>query len=217
METRNIKITLDKAKEWYNSGNEQLKELALKAFHNDEIEPQPRFNDIKDFRTACSVLGIDYIDIEVAISIIRQFSKASAALSQLIIIRNALNFGQDLRFTKNPEGSHIYCPVNPITPDDSTYFKDELRSGKFEVIGKIKSEGEEYDVIGNCAIEDYFNGLCSIDHYRNVCNSEAIVGFLGCANEEIAKHFSKHFGMLLTEAKYGDLPDFEIIERKLFK
>ena len=35
-----------------------------------------------------------------------------------------------------------------------------------------------------------------------------------CATKEIAKHFSKYFGMLITEAKYGDLPDFEIIENK---
>ena len=28
------------------------------------------------------------------------------------------------------------------------------------------------------------------------------------------KHFSKYFGMLITEAKFGDLKDFEIIEEK---
>ena len=40
------------------------------------------------------------------------------------------------------------------------------------------------------------------------------VGFLGCANKEIAQHLGKYFGMLITEAKYGDLADFEIVERK---
>ena len=39
------------------------------------------------------------------------------------------------------------------------------------------------------------------------------MGFLGCASEEIARHFGKYFGMLITEAKYGDLPDFEIVSR----
>ena len=33
-----INVTLDKAKELYNSGNETLKELALKAFTEKEIE-----------------------------------------------------------------------------------------------------------------------------------------------------------------------------------
>ena len=31
---------------------------------------------------------------------------------------------------------------------------------------------------------------------------------------EIAEHFSKYFGMLITEAKYGDMVKFEVIEEK---
>lgn len=40
------------------------------------------------------------------------------------------------------------------------------------------------------------------------------IEFLGCASEEIAEHLGKYFGMLITEAKYGDMVDFEIIEDK---
>lgn len=29
--------------------------------------------------------------------------------------------------------------------------------------------------------------------------------------KEIAQHLGKYFGMLITEAKYGDMVDFEII------
>lgn len=36
METRNITITLEKAIELYNSGNESLKDLALQAFSKSE-------------------------------------------------------------------------------------------------------------------------------------------------------------------------------------
>lgn len=39
METRSIKITLDKAKEWYFSGGPILKELALQAFTRNELDP----------------------------------------------------------------------------------------------------------------------------------------------------------------------------------
>lgn len=28
----------------------------------------------------------------------------------------------------------------------------------------------------------------------------------------MVEHFGKYFGMLITEAKYGDLPDFEIVD-----
>ena len=38
METRTIKVTLDKAKEWYVSGNLALYELALQAFTKKELE-----------------------------------------------------------------------------------------------------------------------------------------------------------------------------------
>ena len=40
-EERNITLTLDKAKEWYNKGGE-LKEIALQAFGETELNPLPR-------------------------------------------------------------------------------------------------------------------------------------------------------------------------------
>jgi hypothetical protein len=46
METRTIKITFDKAKEWYFSEDPILKELALQAFTKKELEI-PSYDDIK--------------------------------------------------------------------------------------------------------------------------------------------------------------------------
>ena len=37
MEKRNIQISLEEAKEWYNSGNSFKKELALKAYKEIEL------------------------------------------------------------------------------------------------------------------------------------------------------------------------------------
>ena len=39
-------------------------------------------------------------------------------------------------------------------------------------------------------------------------------GLLGCAIEDIAIHFGKYFGMLIMEAMYADIVDFEIIKEK---
>ena len=39
METRNISVTLKQAIEWYNSGNDTLRTLALNAYTKDELEP----------------------------------------------------------------------------------------------------------------------------------------------------------------------------------
>lgn len=37
METRNLKITIEQAREWYNSGNATLKTLALNTFTEEEL------------------------------------------------------------------------------------------------------------------------------------------------------------------------------------
>jgi hypothetical protein len=41
MDTRNVTLTLDKAKEWYQKGGE-LKEIALQAFTKEELSPLPK-------------------------------------------------------------------------------------------------------------------------------------------------------------------------------
>lgn len=37
MEERNVNITLDKAIEWYNSNDTSLREIALRAFNENEL------------------------------------------------------------------------------------------------------------------------------------------------------------------------------------
>ena len=212
MEERTITITLDKAKEWYHSGNNALKEVALQAF--DENKLIINFKNITTFRKACDVLYINYNTVSIIINRMIKFSKASAAMFKLNIIRKALNLGQDLHLTKNPENSYIYYPYNPFITKSSTYCKSEINSGKMEVIGKIKSEGEEYNILCGYAVLGVNNGLGSFTFYDEVGFADASIGFLGCASKEITQHLGKYFGMLITEAKYGDLSDFEIIESK---
>lgn len=210
---RNIAITLEKAKEWYNSDNISLKEVALQAFSEEELAYN--FRDITTFKKACEVLNIHYAITSIIIKDIAMISRASAAMFKLNIIRKALNLGQDLYLTKDPKDSYIYCPYNIFITKDSIYYKTEINSGKFEIIGKIKSEGKEYYVLGNYAYSDSYPGLGSFISHQGVSAYDGINnGFLGCASRKIAQHFSKYFGMLITEAKYGDLLDFEIIESK---
>ena len=212
MKERNIKITLDKAREWYNSDNESLKVIALQAF--DKSELTCNFKNITTFKKACEALGLNYDDMFYITKNIATISKASAAMFKLNIIRKALNFGQDLHLTKDPENYYIYYPYNPFITKSSTYYKSEINSGKIEVIGKIKSEGEEYNVLGGNACLGGHAGLGGFDSNGGVGDAFADIGFLGCANKEIAQHLGKYFGMLITEAKYGDLAYFEIVEEK---
>ena len=211
METhKKIDVSLDEAKEWFNSGNATLKEIALKAFSKDELTYN--FNDITTFKKACEALGLNYDTIVFKAKEMSYVSKASAAMYKLNIVRKALNLDQDLHLTKNPEDSQIYYPYNLFVTENSIYYERELKSSRMEIIGKIKCEGEEYNVLGGSAHDGGgltgFGGFYSND---SVGYAPTNIGFLGCANKEIAKHFGKYFGMLITEAKYGDIVDFEII------
>ena len=209
---RNITVTLKKAREWFNGENEDLKNIALQAFSKDELTYN--FKNIITFKNACDVLGLNFDVISIVTKDIFTFSKASAAMFKLNIIRKALNLGQDLHLTKNPKDTSIYYPCNQFVTNSSTYYKSDINPGKMEVIGKINSEGKEYNVLGCRANSGGFAGLGLFYSNYGVGDAYANVGFLGCANKEIAEHFSKYFGMLITEAKYGDMVDFEIIEDK---
>lgn len=209
---RNITITLEKAKEWYSSGNNQLKEIALQAFSKDELLPS--FKDITTFKKACEALNLHYEVTSIIIKDIAMVSKASAAMFKLNIIRKALNLSYDLHLTKNPKDSYIYYLYIPFVAEGSTYYRNELNSGKMEVIGKIKSEGIVYDVLGGDIYGAKFAGLGCFYPGDSIGYADASFGFLGCASEEIAQHFGKYFGMLIIEAKYADMVDFKIIENK---
>ena len=212
MYERNIKISLEKAREWFNSGNATLKEIALQAFNKDELVCN--FKNITTFKKACEALGLNYDDMFYITKNIATISKASAAVFKLNIIRKALNLGQDLHLTKDPEGSYLYYPFNPFVTKSSTYYEVEINFGKIDAIGKIKSEGEEYYVLGGGAGIGGHAGLGHFDSNNGVGDTYTNIWFLGCANKEIAQHFGRYFGMLITEAKYGDLADFEIVEEK---
>ena len=209
METRNVTVTLNKAREWFNSGDSSLKEIALQAFNRDELTYN--FKNITTFEKACEALGLNYTVMSGNAEAIANISKASAAMWKLNTIRKALNLGQDLHLTKNPENSRIYYPYNPLITTNSSFYKSEIKSGKMEILGKIKSEEIIYYVLNGNIHDGGPTGLGDFHPYLGVGFTSAAAGFLGCANKEIAKHFGKYFGMLITEAKYGDMVDFKII------
>ena len=210
----NCFLTIDEARIMYNSGNKALKNIACKTYKEEELVFD--YKKITNFRKACDALCLNYDEIKEKADAIYNISKSSAAMFKLNIIRKALNLGHDLYLTKDPENSHIYYPYNPFVTKSSTYYKSEINSGKMKVIGKIKSEGEEYNVLGSHHVST--GGAAGLGSFRSglgLGTAYADVGFLGCATKEIAEHFGKYFGMLITEAKYGSIiNDFEIVESK---
>lgn len=201
MKERNITITIDKAREWYNSENDTLKKIALQAFSENELKFD--FRSIKTFKEAYEVLNINYDNINSIIKdiIISGGGISSAVMLKLNIIKKALNLGQDLPFTENSKNPYLYYPYNPCVNKYSTLYKSQLALGEMEIIGKIKAGKTEYNILGGGA-------MCS-------CAGVGCFGnygeFLGCATEEIAKHFGKYFGMTIIKAKYSNLEGFKII------
>ena len=205
-----VKLSIDDAIEMYHSGNEKFKKIALDAF--GEIKLNYNFRLVKTLEDACNALDLDYKCVVKEADSIANFSKSSAAMFKLNIVKKALNLNRDLHFTKGPENSYIYYPYNPFVTKSSTYYEEELNLGEMEIIGKIKVEGEEYNILGGKTSTIEYFGLGNFFCYGNVGKADANFAFLGCASKEIAKHLGKYFGMLITEAKYGDLDGFEIIE-----
>lgn len=217
MKKRNITVTLEKAREWYNSGNATLKEVALQAFNKNELNEFDftRIRTFEDALTALEYTESTKVYIRNTINDTSMYSRASAAMYKLNIIRKALNLGQNLRLAENPKrDSDIYYPHIPIASKASTFYKKELNAGKMEIIGEIRSEGKAWHVLNGHATCSSNYGLASLDYYYNVGHAGSNIAFFGCATEEIAQHFGKYFGMLITKAKYGDIVDFEIIEKK---
>ncbi len=207
-------VSIAQARDWFNSGNKQLQELALQVFDRKELTSD--FRHIVTFEDACKVLGLRY-SVSYMDNINRTLSISTSAMFRLNIIRQALNFGQDMQLVENPSKSYIYCPYNPFITKVKGfhYYKDEINSGDIEIIGEIRTGGVSYYVLNSIA---YFHGIDGVGNFNYSTGSGRAItdsGFLGCASREIAEHFGKYFGMLITTAKYADIiKDFEVIESK---
>lgn len=71
------------------------------------------------------------------------------------------------------------------------------------VVGRIKSEGEEFDVVGGGATYGSRSGLSSFDSSGGVSGSDTSVGFRSVGSKKAALYISKQFGKLLFEVSYG--------------
>lgn len=209
MESRNIALTLEKAREWYNSGSADLREVAVQAYTEEELTT-PKFNDIKTFRDACDVLGVSHANFNKMLNgyygeNILKATPASIAAIKLNIIRQALNKGQKMELTKGT----IYYPYTPFVTRKSTYYNDELRDGSMVEVAQFMSNGEVYRLLGGYADYGGDAGLGRFYSIPGVGDSYANIGFMGCASKKIAEHMSRYFAKEIFEAKYGDLVSYE--------
>lgn len=71
------------------------------------------------------------------------------------------------------------------------------------VVGRIKSEGEEFDVVGGGATYGAIAGLGSFNSNAGVSYPYSSVGFRSVGSKKAALYISKQFGKLLFEVSYG--------------
>ena len=188
---RNVSISLKTAREWYNSGNESLREIALQAFKEDELVENP-WELIKTFEDACRVLHI----IPELVELIHDTH--SQNMYKLQIVRRALN-GASWESKLNT--GTIYYPWMRYYPKGNSYDSSWKPVANF----KAKEDNKVYTLVGGgCGRYDGGLGIFGCG-YGGVVASR---GLLSCKSEEIAKYFGITFGKLIFDAIYGQYNNY---------
>ena len=188
---RNVKISLEKAREWYNSGNESLREVALQAFKESELVEKP-WELIKTFEDACMVLNIN----PDAVYLI--FDSHLQNMYKLKVIKKALN---GVEWEPKLNKGTIYYPWLRYYSASSSYNSDLTPIAKF----KSKDNDNAYTLVGG----DYSyhsGGLGSL--WSRHGDVYASLGLLGCKSKEIAGYFGKTFGKLIFDTIYGQYENY---------
>lgn len=195
METRNVTLTLQKAKEFYNSGNAALKEVALQAFTKEELTT-PNYTDIKTFEDAVKALRMDLDNVLCDISFMEavegNLGKHLTAIYKLDIIRKALN-GADWK-PKLTEGDIYYGWVR--------FYKQSsnIPSDK-KIIGNFIADGQKYLLVGGFGGYGCYYGLGYFT--SGYGPSVPSFGLLCCKSKEIAQYMSEQFGKIIFDACYA--------------
>ena len=200
METRNVTLTLEKAKEFYNSGNAALMEVALQAFTKEELTI-PEWQNIKTFEDACIAIGMNLDNVIYDISHMEaaegNLGKHLTAIYKLDIIRKALN-GTDWKPSLVKD--IVYYPFVRFYPANKA--KDATNSNGGKLGPSFIANGEKYTLVGggssyySCGVG--VGGFC-----RGFGHVNAFAGLLCCKSKEIAQHMSRYFMKEIFEAVYA--------------
>lgn len=197
METRNVTLTLQKAKEFYNSGNNALKEVALQAFTKEELTT-PEYTYIKTFEDACEALRMDIdnvkYDLNKLLGLEDNLGKHLTAIYKLDIIRKALN-GADWE-PKMAEGNIYYGLVR-------FYKKSSNIPSNKKIVGNFIADGQKYLLVSDLGIYGSYTGLGYLCSGYGYGSSNAHLGLLCCKSVEIAQYMSEQFGKLIFDACYA--------------
>lgn len=71
------------------------------------------------------------------------------------------------------------------------------------IVGRIKLEGEEFDIVGGYASNGTYAGLGFFDSLIGVSYAWTTIGFRSVGSKKAALYISRQFGKLLFEISYG--------------
>ena len=193
---RNVKISLEKAREWYNSDNESLREVALQAFKESELVEKP-WELIKTFEDACMVLNIN----PDAVYLI--FDAHLQNIYKLKVIKKALN---GVEWEPDFNTGIIYCPLLRCYTKGSSYCSKWIPVANFI----NKKNNEVYTLVSRDCY--HYSGGLSIFCRRSGGGVYSDLGLLCCKSEEIAEYFGNTFGKLIFDAIYGQYNNYTWVE-----
>lgn len=201
MESRNIALTLEKAREWYNSGSADLREVALQAYTKDELEI-PEWQNIKTFEDACRALRIydRSVSLHLGGSTDTAYYRHMDAVSKLDIIRKALNGDWKPSLV---QGSVYYPYVRFYLAGQKA--REAASSNNWKLGESFIADGKKYTLVGGDCHCCYSGGLASFG-----CGCGDVppsLGLLGCKSREIAEHMSHYFSKEIFEATYAHHAD----------
>lgn len=202
METhKKIDVSLNEAREWYNSNNDKLKKIALQAFNKEELESE-NLSDIRTFEDACQTLYIPFDKITRITDYIEQYSKAAAALLRIFFIHKALNKGHKMPLDSGLKTPFPFVVMVETNTEAHKYYE---KCKYVNQIGTLMVNGKYTIAYGG--ITATIGGKGCLNYNEGEYQPMALL--FPCANTDIAEYLTRQFGMLLLQALYADTPEIQ--------
>lgn len=146
---------------------------------------------IKDFETACRVLGIsNAIPAEI------KANKQLCAIYKMQIVLKAVNRGR----TFNLISGQVWFPC--VRFIDKSTIDEEIARNESRVLD-FNYENRTFILVGGAALYGSGAGLGCFYSYSSVGHSAAYIGSFTCHNEQIAHHVSKYFAALIFDCCFA--------------
>lgn len=195
METRKVSVTLNKAREWYDSGNAALKEVALQAFTEEELSV--------DYKSITTLKGA-YKRLSRIREVGRDCVEGLRNGSRLLAIYDIDTICEALNGDWKPSliSGKVYYPwvkfykVNDV-PDNR----------KMDITNYFMYNKEKYALVGG-VYGGYGYGLGY--YYGGAGDCYAYTGLFGCKSKDIALHMSRYFAKEIFLACFASKLDGEI-------